>query len=138
MLMQLFTQLPEMLNLSVKKRTDIKLKGLEYLEIRANHIWKENDVLFKLGQKVFSAGDGNYLVNEFELINKEFYGDTAEQKFQQMLSEVERGGRATKSLVHNLSMNQIHAIMETLPFEVTFVDANDTVAYFNRLVRFKN
>jgi DUF438 domain-containing protein len=50
-----------------------------------------------------------------------------------MLDEVERGGQATKSLVHNLSMNQIYTIMETLPFEVTFVDANDTVAYFNRL-----
>ncbi len=36
-------------------------------------------------------------------------------------------------LVENLSTEQLHAIMETLPMEVTFVDADDTVAYFNRL-----
>lgn len=133
LLTELFVQLPELLNLSIRKRSNTKQKGLEYLEIRANHIWKENDVLFKMGQQVFSTEDGNYLIDEFERINREFYGDSADQKFQQMLSEVELGGRATKSLIHNLSMNQIHAIMETMPFEVTFVDANDTVAYFNRL-----
>ena len=38
-----------------------------------------------------------------------------------------------KSLLHNLSLEQIDAILETLPVEVTFVDADDTVAYFNRL-----
>jgi hypothetical protein len=35
--------------------------------------------------------------------------------------------------VEGLSYEQLHAIMETLPFELTFVDAADTVAYFNRL-----
>ena len=133
LLMELFTQLPELTELTNKKRTDIKLKGFEYLEIRANHIWKENDVLFKMGQKVFSPEDGNDLIRAFKRIDTDFYGESAGQQFQQMLSEVEHGGRATKSLVHNLSMNQIHAILETMPFEVTFVDANDTVAYFNRL-----
>jgi DUF438 domain-containing protein len=50
-----------------------------------------------------------------------------------MLQEVEGGSRVRKGLLHNLSMEQIDAIMETLPVEVTFVDADDTVAYFNRL-----
>jgi DUF438 domain-containing protein len=50
-----------------------------------------------------------------------------------MLDEVEKGKKAIQSLVHNLSTEQIHGIFETLPFEVTFVDADDTVAYFNRL-----
>ncbi|MCJ7809394.1 MAG: PAS domain-containing protein, partial [Desulfobulbaceae bacterium] len=36
-----------------------------------------------------------------------------------------------------LSYEQIDAIMETLPFEVTFVDAEDTVAYFNKLDKTK-
>ena len=50
-----------------------------------------------------------------------------------MLHEIEKGKAARTSLVENLSYGQIHAIMETLPVEITFVDADDTVAYFNRL-----
>jgi DUF438 domain-containing protein len=49
-----------------------------------------------------------------------------------MLEEVEQGGAARKSLIENLSYEQIDAIMEALPFEVTFVNADDAVAYFNR------
>jgi DUF438 domain-containing protein len=54
-----------------------------------------------------------------------------------MLAEVEAGARVRRSLIYNLSMEQLDAIMETLPFEVTFVDADDTVVYFNRLDREK-
>ena len=50
-----------------------------------------------------------------------------------MLEELEEGGKVRKSLINNLSMEQIDAIFEALPVEVTFVDADDTVAYFNRL-----
>lgn len=129
----LFTQLPQLQKMTGKERRQVKDAGLDYLEIRANHIWKENDVLFKMGFKVFYDEDGARLVKAFEAINEAFYGPDANQKFDQMLSEVEKGAKVTQSLVHNLSRDQIHAIMETLPVEVTFVDADDTVAYFNRL-----
>jgi len=133
LLMELFTQVPVLEGLSEKERRGIRQKGFEYLDYRGNHIWKENDVLFKMGLNVFLDEDGDYLETAFKHINHEFYGETAEEQFQQMLAEVERGGKATKSLLHNLSIDQIHAIMETMPFEITFVDANDSVAYFNRL-----
>jgi len=54
-----------------------------------------------------------------------------------MLAEVEKGSEAKKRLIRNLSYEQIDAILETLPFEVTFVDAEDTVAYFNKLDKTK-
>jgi DUF438 domain-containing protein len=50
---------------------------------------------------------------------------------------VEKDSEAKKRLIRNLSYEQIDAIMETLPFEVTFVDAEDTVAYFNKLDKTK-
>jgi DUF438 domain-containing protein len=118
---------------SADDRTAFKQRGLEYLDIRANHIWKENDVLFKMGLQVLSDDDGNYLMEEFGRINNAHYGENADQQFLQVLAEVERGTRERKSLIRNLSYEQIDAIMETLPLEVTFVDASDTVAYFNRL-----
>lgn len=120
-------------NASAESRADFMKRGKEYIEIRANHIWKENDVLFKMGAQVFSDKDAADLVEQFQNISTQAYGADADQKFAQMLQEVEKGGRARRSLIHNLSMEQIDAIMETLPVEVTFVDADDTVAYFNRL-----
>ncbi|UCD88875.1 MAG: DUF438 domain-containing protein [Desulfobacterales bacterium] len=129
----LFSDIPLVPEMNMKERQRVKQAGMDYIDIRANHIWKENDVLFKIGLKVLSATDGQTLLQAFENINTEFYGPDAQQKFGQMLAEVEKGRKVTQSLVHNLSQDQIHAILETLPVEITFVDADDIVAYFNRL-----
>lgn len=118
---------------SAEEKSNFKQKGLEYLKIRAEHIWKENDVLYNMGRQMLNDDDKSNLVKEFHQINEQHYGENAQEKFTQMLEEVESSGKARKSLLHNLSIEQIDAIMETMPVEVTFVDANDTVAYFNRL-----
>ncbi len=107
--------------------------GLEYLDVRANHIWKENDVLYAMGRKVLSDGDNKSLIESFRGIDLDTYGPRADELFEKMLAEAEQGQAATTSLIKNLSYEQLDAIMETLPFEVTFVDADDAVAYFNRL-----
>jgi len=107
-------------------------EGLEYLTIRAEHIWKENDILYNLARQLLSEDDSAYLLEEFAKSDLQHYGEEASAKFATMLKEVEEGGKKTR-LVENLSTDQLHAIMETLPVEVTFVDADDTVAYFNRL-----
>lgn len=120
-------------NASAEEKNQFKQKGLDYLTIRAEHIWKENDVLYKMGAKVLTDDDKKGLSASFRKVNQEHYGDNATEKFAKMLEEVEKGGKGRKSLVNNLSYEQIDAIMETLPVEVTFVDADDVVAYFNRL-----
>jgi len=133
LLNQLLTDAPTLEKETEDLKTLFKERGLEYLEIRANHIWKENDILYNLGRQVFTDQDNQFLVEKFEQLNISIYGDTSSQHFAQQLEEIEKGGKARKSLIHNLSMEQIDAIMETLPIEVTFVDASDTVTYFNRL-----
>lgn len=115
------------------ERDEYRGKGLEYLKIRAEHIWKENDVLFKMGVKVTGDEDNKELLEGFARINTETYGENAQEIFLQMLKEVEGGEQVKTRLVENLSYEQIHGIFEALPFEVTFVDADDVVAYFNRL-----
>ena len=119
------------------EKEDYKNKGLGYLKIRADHIWKENDVLFKMGAKVTGDEENTELLEGFVRIDTETYGTTAREKFQQMLKEVEQGVEGKTRLVENLSYEQLHGIMEAMPFEVTFVDADDVVAYFNRLDREK-
>ncbi len=107
-------------------------EGLEYLTIRAEHIWKENDILYNMGRQILTEDDFAYLLEAFQDSDLQHYGEQASAKFTAMLEEVEEGGTKMR-LVENLSTDQLHAIMETLPMEVTFVDADDTVAYFNRL-----
>ncbi|MBU0673701.1 MAG: PAS domain-containing protein [Proteobacteria bacterium] len=111
-----------------------KQDGLEYLAIRAEHIWKENDILYPMARQVLKPGDAENLLSSFTKINEETYGPEASDKFGRMVEEMEQQSPGEKAgLIHNLSYRQIEAIMETLPVEVTFVDAQDTVAYFNRL-----
>lgn len=113
-------------------RSKFKEEGLSYLAIRAEHIWKENDILYPMARRVMADADNESLLAEFDRLNREAYGPTALQNFRQMVLEVEEGG-GRKKLIEGLSYRQLDAIMEALPFEVTFVDRENTVAYFNRL-----
>ncbi len=124
---------PELPDMSTPEKTLFKHGGLGYLEIRADHIWKENDVLYAMGRRDFSAQDNTNLVEAFNHYSASVYGPDFAAIIARMLEEVEQGGAARKSLIESLSYEQLDAIMETLPFEVTFVDADDAVAYFNRL-----
>ncbi len=133
LLAKMMTDISGLEKATAKEKEMFKQKGIEYLEIRANHIWKENDILFNMGRQVFQEKENQYLMEEFDRISTSAYGESAYQKFTQMLEEVEKGSKVRQSLIHNLSMEQIDAIMETMPVEITFVDADDTVAYFNRL-----
>jgi DUF438 domain-containing protein len=133
LLAEMFAHAARLPQASPQDRVEYRRKGLEYLQIRANHIWKENDVLYPMGTRAFTADDNRALVEGFERLNTSAYGQAAEEQFAGMLREVEGGRRVRKSLIHNLSPEQLDAMMETLPIEVTFVDADDTVAYFNRL-----
>ncbi len=117
---------------SLEKKSAFVEEGMEYLTIRAEHIWKENDILFNMGRQILTEDDFAYLLEEFQNLDQQHYGDQSSTKFETMLKEVEEGGQKMR-LLENLSIDQLHAIMETLPMEVTFVDADDTVAYFNRL-----
>lgn len=118
---------------SAEERQGFQKEGLEYLTIRAEHIWKENDILYPMARRLFQEQDNGQLLEAFNRINNDAYGREAWAKFNQMVSEVEKSEEQRKKLIEGLSYRQLDAIMEAMPFEVTFVDAEDTVAYFNRL-----
>ena len=132
LLQQMLMQVDGLRQMPADQRLSFRNDGLEYLKIRAEHIWKENDVLYPMARKIMQPGDNDMLLDEFHRINTDAYGAQATELFAKMLAEVEQGG-STKKLIEGLSFKQLDAIMEAMPFEVTFVDANDTVAYFNRL-----
>lgn len=133
LLSQMATDTDRIPGMELRLKDEFKMKGMEYLDVRANHIWKENDVLYAMGRNVFTEEDNQNLVEAFNTFSADIYGDDFEDAIAAMLDELEGGRAARTSLLANLSYEQIDAIMETLPFEVTFVDAQDSVAYFNRL-----
>jgi DUF438 domain-containing protein len=137
LLQRMMGELPNLIDATPVARQKFAADGFEYLTIRAEHIWKENDVLYAMGRKVFSDEDNMSLLGAFKTLDQQTYGDAAREHYAQMLAEVEKDSEAKKRLIRNLSYEQIDAIMETLPFEVTFVDAEDTVAYFNKLDKTK-
>jgi hypothetical protein len=114
-------------------RESFRSECREYLKMRAEHIWKENDVLYVMGRKVLTDEDNLELLQKFGKHNSEHYGEYAIEKYARMVEEMEKEEGVRRRLIENLSYEQLHDIMETLPFELTFVDADDTVAYFNRL-----
>ena len=132
LLIKMQMALPSLVSATDDDKATFVKEGLDYLTIRAEHIWKENDVLYNMARQVLNEDDFAYLLEEFKNSDVQHYGDSAADKFALMLSEVEEGGKKTR-LVENLSTDQLHSLLETLPFEVTFVDAEDTVAYFNKL-----
>ena len=125
--------LPDLAELAGEDLERFIAEGMKYLEVRANHIWKENDVLYAMGRKVLDENDNTALLESFRGIDRDSYGPDADRLFAEMLSELEQGAVATGTLIKNLSYQQLDAIMEALPMEITFVDAEDRVAYFNRL-----
>ncbi len=133
LLQKMLMQVDNLKNATVDQRIEFRNEGLEYLKIRADHIWKENDVLYPMARKFFQEGDNDTLLTEFSRLNTEVYGPEAENIFAQLLIEVEKTEERRKKLIEGLSYTQLDGIMESLPFEVTFVDAEDSVAYFNRL-----
>jgi DUF438 domain-containing protein len=137
LLQKMMAELPLLAEASSAGLQKFAAGGFEYLRIRAEHIWKENDILYAMGRKVFSDDEANTLLKEFKALDQQTYGPEAREHYLEMLAEVEKDSEARKRLIRNLSYEQIDALMETLPFEVTFVDAKDTVAYFNKLDKTK-
>ncbi len=133
LLVSMSGQLSSLAGAPAETRSGFRDKGLEYLKIRAEHIWKENDILYPMARQVLQEGDNEDLLARFTTINTETYGPDAVAKFQQMVVEVEKGRESKSKLIEGLSYEQLDAIMESLPFELTFVDAENTVSYFNRL-----
>lgn len=130
---RMIMDVPKLPELSSAELAKFKQEGMDYLRIRAEHIWKENDVLYNIGRQVLTPDDATELVDNFNAIDKAAYGTKAKEDYLSMVVELEKTGGIRTRLVENLTTEQLHGILETLPFEVTFVDAEDTVAYFNKL-----
>ncbi len=116
-----------------KLTPEIEEKFQSYIQIRKEHIWKENDVLYMMASRVIPPAEQTQIANEILLLDEKYYGQDARAKYQSMVTEIQDMGVSEKPLISSMSYEQIHNLMEALPFEMTFVNEKDCLQYFNRL-----
>ncbi len=96
------------------------------------HFYKENNILFAMAQKVLSEEEINEIKKEFDRLGYcDFTPITKQTPFQKLASEAVSIGNEIKFATGVLNTSQLEALINTLPFELTFIDENDVVKFFS-------
>jgi DUF438 domain-containing protein len=104
-----------------------------YANLTKDHIWKENDILYPMGRKFVQPDDVPYLANEFKRLERETLGEGAYTRFKTLVDAMEKESGERIDLLASLPTEVIGNMLDALPIEITFVDAEDRVRYFNKL-----
>jgi DUF438 domain-containing protein len=105
----------------------------EYSALTKDHIWKENDILYPMGRKFVQPDDVPYLATEFKRIEQESLGVGAYTRYKTLVDALEKETGERINLLASLPIDVISDMLDALPVELTFVDAEDRVRYFNKL-----
>lgn len=100
-----------------------------YASVLAEHFWKENDILYPMAVRMFSAQEAASVVAGIEAVEAEI-GPETRRRYHALATRLADRGRV-EDLSHGLDRPVLAAILNTLPIELSFVDADDTVRYFS-------
>jgi hypothetical protein len=101
---------------------------MEYGALLKSHYWKENDILYPMGRRALGPEDDAAIVEGIAQIENAGGADTR-ARYQALAREITQG--TLEDLSAPLDKSVIAAILNTLPIELSFVDADDTVRYFS-------
>jgi DUF438 domain-containing protein len=101
----------------------------QYALLIKNHYWKENDILYPMARRVMSDADAAGLV-EGILATEATCGPDTRAKYYALAERIIKGG-GVEDLSLGVDPNVMAAILNTLPVELSFVDADDVVRYFS-------
>jgi hypothetical protein len=107
---------------------ELRAKFDAYATLLAGHFWKENDILYPMARRVMSADDQATVLSGIEATEAQL-SPGARAKYYAKADELARGG--VEDLSFGLSRDELAAILNTLPVELSFVDADDNVRYFS-------
>lgn len=111
--------------------------ALQLSEMLHNHFEKENNVLFPTSLRLFEESEWRDIKKEFDEIGYCCFTPEAAREPSQETKEVssplefEPEGQITFE-TGSLSPHEIESIFNTLPVDITFVDKDDVVRYFNQ------
>jgi PAS domain S-box-containing protein len=106
-------------------------------EALSNHIYKENNILFPTALEVVDEDEWKDIRKQFdELGYCCFTPEFARVPFMEALAVPPKSEVSEITFETGyLSKEEIEAILNTLPVDITFVDKDDTVKYFNQSER---
>ena len=101
-----------------------------------NHFYKENNILFPTALRVITNEEWDEIEKEFNEIGYCSFTPQHVIAASQRLVKSEEAASAPEGMLQfdtgSLSKEEIEAILDTLPVDVSFVDKNDAVKYFNK------
>ena len=100
-----------------------------YASLMKQHFWKENDILYPMGLRVLRPTDDEALVAGFAEC-EQAVGADARKRFYTLATDLANRSRV-EDLSFGIERGVMAAILNTLPVELSFVDADDTVRYFS-------
>lgn len=100
-----------------------------------NHFYKENNILFPTAMRVISKNEWADIKSQFNEIGYCCF-TTDETRGKAENSEYDKKelvyGKRISLKTGSFSVDELEAILNTLPVDITFVDKGDTVRYFNQ------
>lgn len=103
-------------------------KFMELEEIVKSHFYKENKILFPTAIDVISDEEWKEIRLQFDEIG--YFAFEPEKMEIEIKKEVREGFINFET--GEMKIDEIEAILNTLPVDITFVDKDDTVRYFNQ------
>ena len=104
-------------------------------EMLASHFYKENNVLFPMALKVITEDEWLDIRKEFDELGYCCFTPQPPD-VHRTVSREEGSATAEKEMVvfetGSFSLEELEAMLDTLPIDITFVDREDTVRYFNQ------
>jgi hypothetical protein len=101
----------------------------EYAALLKDHFWKENDILYPMARRVLTADDDAAVETGIEATEAALGADTR-ARYYAMADRLTNAGEV-RDLSAGLSAEVLAAMLNTLPVELSFVDADDRVRYFS-------
>jgi DUF438 domain-containing protein len=108
---------------------DLRSTFEQYSALLKSHYWKETDVLYPLARRTLSETDAAQVLAGLQRTESELGADTR-ARFRE-LAETIVSMTQLEDLSASLSKETLAAMLNTLPVELSFVDADDTVRYFS-------
>ena len=108
---------------------DLRAAFTEYSGVLKDHFWKENDILFPMARRIFEAADNTQVMAGIASVEASAGPDTRARYYALAAHIVDTSQMC--DLSENLGKDALAAMLNTLPIELSFVDANDSVRYFS-------
>ncbi len=108
---------------------DLRETFAEYSGVLKDHFWKENDILFPMARRVLGDADGARVAAGIAA-TEAAAGPETHERYAALARRIVEGSDV-RDLSENLSPEVLAAVLNTLPIELSFVDAEDRVRYFS-------